>query len=125
MHPSKVTLRAKVRRPMAWDSTKNAPGAQQPRGSHACARRQACPIERSRALVPRIVLLLKRAAPLLLFARGDVLQIGLPPNHVRRDDRDEGFVATRRGEDSWLLIASDDGRGEIALPIFDSHLHAY
>src|SRR5262245_15463472 len=25
MHPSKVTLRPKVRRPMAWDSTKSAP----------------------------------------------------------------------------------------------------
>ena len=29
MHPSKVTLRPKVRRPMAWDSTKSAPSAQQ------------------------------------------------------------------------------------------------
>src|SRR4051812_21167717 len=28
MHPSKVTLRAKVRRPMAWDSTKSAPSVQ-------------------------------------------------------------------------------------------------
>src|SRR6516165_3275370 len=33
MHPSKVTLRPKVRRPMAWDSTKSAPSAQQPEPS--------------------------------------------------------------------------------------------
>src|SRR5262249_42620630 len=35
MHPSKVTLRPKVRRPMAWDSTKSAPSAQQPRAIDA------------------------------------------------------------------------------------------
>src|SRR5262245_53267168 len=31
MHPSKVTLRPKVRRPMAWDSTKSAPARSSPR----------------------------------------------------------------------------------------------
>src|SRR5215467_12669155 len=36
MHPSKVTLRPKVRRPMAWDSTKSAPSAQQPEPSTQC-----------------------------------------------------------------------------------------
>src|SRR5262249_27891302 len=36
MHPSKVTLRPKVRRPMAWDSTKSAPSAQQPDPSTQC-----------------------------------------------------------------------------------------
>src|SRR5215468_5624064 len=36
MHPSKVTLRPKVRRPMAWDSTKSAPSAQQPELSTQC-----------------------------------------------------------------------------------------
>src|SRR5262249_3252069 len=36
MHPSKVTLRPKVRKPMAWDSTKSAPSAQQPEPSTQC-----------------------------------------------------------------------------------------
>src|SRR5262245_3765342 len=36
MHPSKGTLRPKVRRPMAWDSTKSAPSAQQPEPSTQC-----------------------------------------------------------------------------------------
>src|SRR5215510_4473055 len=36
MHPSKVTLSPKVRRPMAWDSTKSAPSAQQPEPSTKC-----------------------------------------------------------------------------------------
>src|ERR1700746_651096 len=36
MHPSKVTLRPKVRRPMAWDSTKSATSAQQPEPSTQC-----------------------------------------------------------------------------------------
>src|SRR5262245_2574301 len=45
MHPSKVTLRPKVRRPMAWDSTKSAPGAQQPRRyeSSRCQRQSTAP----------------------------------------------------------------------------------
>src|SRR5262249_16994125 len=33
---SKVTLRPKVRRPMAWDSTKSAPSGQQPEPSTQC-----------------------------------------------------------------------------------------
>src|SRR5215813_14838229 len=36
MHPSKVTLRPKVRRPMAWDPTKSAPSVQQPEPSTQC-----------------------------------------------------------------------------------------
>src|SRR5262245_51652291 len=36
MHPSKVTLRPKVRRPMAWDSTESAPSVQQPEPSTQC-----------------------------------------------------------------------------------------
>src|SRR5580693_3012249 len=36
MQPSKVTLRPKVRRPMAWDSTKSASSAQQPEPSTQC-----------------------------------------------------------------------------------------
>src|SRR5262245_33179400 len=42
MHPSKVTLRPKVRRPMAWDSTQRAPRAQQPEPSALRAGAAGC-----------------------------------------------------------------------------------
>src|SRR4051795_4720371 len=63
MHPSKVTLRPKVRRPMAWDSTRSAPSAQFPVASRIRAQdstpRMASSVVLARGTLPGLTMMLR------------------------------------------------------------------